>query len=408
MILANYRMKQVKKHIILLFMGISAMGCQTNWYENFSIDSKDPFGIYIFHQEVKSLFHECGVENLTVYFDDFYEDAKMDKWYMFQQAYISIRDKNYSFDNENFDKLIDYVEAGNIVFLAYNEYDNKLCELLEIETTNKDSARTFSSNMKYLEGLLTLKSTDKTYEYDRNLRFHYISDYNPETTQVLGSIERDGESFPCFIKIKFKNGYIFIHTQPIVFTNYYLLKRANKRYVERVFSMVNYRFKTFWDGSPKYKRNRDQENEPPSALSFFMNHTALRWSLLTGLFGIIAFILVNMRRKQRPIPKIEPLKNTTVEFTRTMANLYQKENKPKVLIDKKISFFLHAVRQQYLLDTNQLDQPFIEKLAAKSGNNIEQTSILIKAISRLKEVKVCDEDELIRLNKLIENFFEQL
>lgn len=400
-------MKSVKIYIILCVACTTFFSCQTNWSENYNSNSKDPFGTYIIHKEIKSLFPESIVEDVTKYFDDFQNDSNKSMMDIFGNSLISIQDQNYNFDSESFDALIDHVETGNSVFLAYNEFGEDLCQLLEIETTNMDDTRILPSNLKNLKGHLTITGSDKTYEYNRNLRFRYISAYNPETTQVLGNIERDGESFPCFIQIKYNNGNIFVHTQPIAFTNYFLLQTENAEYVEKVFSKLGHSLKTFWDGSPKYKRNRDQENEPPSALSFFMNHTALRWSLLTGLFGIIAFILVNMRRKQRPIPKIEPLKNTTVEFTRTMANLYQKENNPKVLIDKKISFFLHAVRQQYLLDTNQLDQPFIEKLAAKSGNNIEQTSILIKAISRLKEVKVCDEDELIRLNKLIENFFEQ-
>ena len=42
-------------------------------------------------------------------------------------------------------------------------------------------------------------------------------------------------------------------------------------------------------------------------------------------FSLLLFMRFNARRKQRPIPIIEPLKNSTVEFTHTIANLYLKE-----------------------------------------------------------------------------------
>lgn len=397
-------MKKIKIYIILCIACTCLFSCRTNWRENYDSKSKNPFGTYILHQEMKSLFEESKVKDITKYFDDFYYDPNTDFLDITGTSYISIRDKNYNFDDETLDALINHVEAGNSVFIAYNHFDDGLNNLLEIETVNSDSTSAyFSSTLKDLSGSLKLTGNDKVYEYDRNLRFHYIADYNSETTEVLGTIERDGESNPCFIQVKYNNGSIFLHTQPIAFTNYFLLKKENAEYTEKVFSKVGHSLVTYWDDSPKYKRNTDNSNKE-TALSFFMKHTTLRWSLLTGLFGLTAFILVNMRRKQRPIPNIEPLKNTTVEFTRTMANLYKKENNPKILIDKKISFFLHAVRQQYLLDTSRLDQQFIEKLAAKSGNSTKQTSILIKAISRLKELQTCEEYELIRLNKLIENF----
>lgn len=397
-------MKKLKLHIILLLVSISFFSCQTDWNENYNPKSKAPFGLYIFHQEINALFNEAEVENERQFFDEFHQKAKK---HHAQNTYLSIGSRNYNFDEESFDALLEFVEEGNNLFIAYNEFDSALCELLGIETINMDSTLSlFRSNLKNLTGTLKIRGETDAYEYDRNLRFHYIDQYNASTTEVLGTIEKDGMSYPSFVRIKYNKGNIYIHTQPNAFTNYFLLKEKNVQYVERVFSHVGFSHAVYWDSSPKYKRDRNN-NKKESALSFFMKHRALRWSLFTAFFGLIAFMLIHMRRKQRPIPVKKPLKNTTVEFTRTMANLYKEENNPKILIDKKISFFLHDIRHLYLLDTSTLDQEFIDKLSAKSGNPIKETSILIKAISRLQGLESCNEDELIRLNKLIENFFEQ-
>ena len=114
----------------------------------------------------------------------------------------------------------------------------------------------------------------------------------------------------------------------------------------------------------------------------------------------------NSRRKQRPIPVIEPLKNSTVAFTHTIANLYLKEQDHKNLVDKKIMFFLEKVRTRYLIDTHNLNSSFMEKLALKSGNELANTKYLINTIISLNKKSECSEEELIVLNKMIENFFK--
>ena len=118
-------------------------------------------------------------------------------------------------------------------------------------------------------------------------------------------------------------------------------------------------------------------------------------------------MIFNARRKQRPIPIIEPSKNSTVEFTQTISNLYLKNDNHKSLVDKKILFFFEKVRTRYLIDTNNLNKEFIEKLALKSGNKLQNTKYLINSIIALNKKLECTEEDLTVLNKMIDNFFKQ-
>jgi hypothetical protein len=54
-----------------------------------------------------------------------------------------------------------------------------------------------------------------------------------------------------------------------------------------------------------------------------------------------------------------------------------------------------------------LNANFIEKLAAKSGNEIQKTKYLINTILTLNKKTACSEEELIVLNKMIENFLKK-
>ena len=58
--------------------------------------------------------------------------------------------------------------------------------------------------------------------------------------------------------------------------------------------------------------------------------------MLIALLSIILFIFFNAKRRQRIIPIIEPLVNSTVDFTKTIGNLYFQQNNNADLINKKI------------------------------------------------------------------------
>ena len=129
--------------------------------------------------------------------------------------------------------------------------------------------------------------------------------------------------------------------------------------------------------------------------------------MFVSLAGVLLFMLFNARRKQRAIPIITPLENTTVAFTQTISSLYLKEEDHKNLVDKKIAFFLEQVRSKYLLNTNNLNKDFIQHLAAKSDNKIQNTKYLINTIITLHKRSECSEEELVVLHKMIDDFFKK-
>jgi hypothetical protein len=164
----------------------------------------------------------------------------------------------------------------------------------------------------------------------------------------------------------------------------------------------------YWDSQTKkskYANESDKDND--SIFNFFLQHKTLTWFLFVSSAGLLLFMLFNARRKQRAIPIIKPLENTTVAFTQTISSLYLKEQDHKNLADKKIAFFLEKVRTKYLLDTSILNKDFIEHLAAKSGNKIENTNYLINTIITLHKRSECSQEELLVLHKMIENFFNK-
>jgi hypothetical protein len=140
-----------------------------------------------------------------------------------------------------------------------------------------------------------------------------------------------------------------------------------------------------------------------SPLSYIFSKPALKCAWLTFIFGMFFFMVFNAKRKQRIVPIIKPLPNTTIDFTKTIGNLYYQEGDHDTIINKKIIYFLEKIRGQYLLDTSKLDDDFIKKLAQKSGKkpvDIQNVVFLINNYRRSPHNSV--EEDLIAIDTAIE------
>jgi len=139
-------------------------------------------------------------------------------------------------------------------------------------------------------------------------------------------------------------------------------------------------------------------------MRFVFNQAPLTWAYYLLLGGLLIFVIFRGKREQRVIEVIEPLENTSIEFTKTIGDLYFQHKDYGNIIAKKITYFLETVRTHYYLNTETLDTTFVKRLALKSGNNEEQTQELIQLIQHLKGKALHTEADLIALNKKIEAF----
>lgn len=393
--------------IIITLLLITSCG-RTNWTENYREKEKSPFGTYIIYNEAENLFDNEDVVYLKENFYDYlytnYDTTKEDFG-----SYICIKNNANKLIEDGVNDLLSFVYDGNSAFISLNYFNDNLKEQLEITTNNLDKNVYDIQDLKALKGNFYLN--DKNFEkdsfaFDRNIRRHYFVTYNESKTIVLGTSKIDGEKVPNFLKIYHGKGAVYVHSNPIVFTNYNLLKEK-ENYAEHLLSYLP-TTTVFWDPQIKYSKYSDErDDDQQSVFKFFLKHQTLTWFLFVSLAAVLLFMLFNARRKQRAIPIIHPLENTTVAFTQTISSLYLKEKNHKNLVDKKIGYFLEKVRTKYLLNTSNLNKDFIEILAAKSDNEIRNTKYLINTIITLNKKSECTQEELLVLHKMIVNFFKK-
>ena len=382
--------------MVLILIGILFVDANRpkpiNWTPTFALNDKIPFGLYIFGQEAENLFSNQKLTKIGVtpyeYFYDKYDYN--DSTYTVNGDILYINE-DFTIDNSSVDELFYYASRGNDVFISSTFFSKSLKDTLgfEIETSNifMDSFALNVSNKNL---------NPKDYYYSKGVSTKYFSKIDTTNTVVLGHQSSTNKKLANFIKIPYKKGNFFLHTQPIVFTNYYMLKDKNYKYVEQISSYLN-QDKVYWFAK---SYNSSQLNQSP--MRYILSQPGLKWAWYISLISILIFIIFNAKRKQRVIPIIEPLKNTTVDFTKTIGNLYYQEGNHKNIIDKKIIYFLEKIRNEYLIDTTELNESFINRFQHKSGHKKEDIVALIQLINHLRRKEVCNESDIVTLNLAIE------
>lgn len=387
--------------LVLLFVGIVVVEFSTpppiNWNKTFDERHKIPYGTFVFYNELETLFPNSRVQDINntpyQYFDQYYNWE--DSTYMITGNYLLI-DQFPETDNTSAQELLDFASFGNDIFISSNYLPRKFNDSLGFETTNSldfDAEASFSfTNPLLAKDSITIK---------KGLSNIHFSKIDTLGTTVLGHQKFQDSTYVNFIKIAWGEGNIFLHLQPIVFTNYHLLKEENAKYSAGVMSYL--KDKTIYFDS----RNKSFRNLGNSPMRFILSQPALRWAWYLALFTIVLFMIFNAKRRQRIIKVIEPLRNTTVDFTKTIGNLYYETKDHNNLIDKKITYFLEYIRRVFYLDTQRLDEKFIKNLAKKSNSDQSEIKKLVNLIVYLRDKENCNENNLLQLNGAIEKFYNK-
>lgn len=399
-----------KTAIIALFLIITAViamavivdkntGKTVDWTESFNERSNKPYGLSVLYKELPKLFDNNSIKPIyytpSNYFYANSEDGYGD--FIAEGTYILIGNSN-TLEVEDIEELLIFAGRGNTLFMSDYNFPKTLLDTLNLTIKtikNKDTI----ANLSFKNDLLKSKNTT----IDKSENSSYFSTFPSENHKVLGYVNEDYAKVN-FLEIPFEDGHIFLHLEPKIFTNYNILKDQRYRYSEGVLSYLPNKT-IYFDSFTKYYDADYGDAEEKSNLSWFLQQQSFKWATYLALILTLLFIIFHAKRRQRIIPIIKPLENTTVSFVKTISNLYFETQDHKNLIDKKITYFLEKIRSDYHLDTSDLNEEFIAKLIQKSGKKKETVKKTINFINWLRSKNEFFEENLIKLNKHIEEFY---
>lgn len=142
--------------------------------------------------------------------------------------------------------------------------------------------------------------------------------------------------------------------------------------------------------------------EAQTPLRFILTNESLSWAYYIAILTLVLFIFFEAKRKQRVIPIITPLTNTTLEFVGTVANLYFYKKDHKSIALKRINFFQERLRTKYRLQFREDDSSFIERVAHKTSHTQEEIKSAFDLIKKTKQSSEISEEQLKDLSKTID------
>jgi len=366
-----------------------------DWTPTYNLKDKIPYGLLIFDEQAPSLLPHNKIEKIseTIYehFEPLYNYDTLVDDYKVKGMVMHICD-NYLIDDESSKELFYFVGHGNTAFLSVQNLPKIFTDSLKLKTDSQ-----FDYKNKIDCWLVNKELGTKKYDLHQGGSAFYFSSIDTLHSTVLGYQGNDKEKKVNFVKVRYRSGAFYIHLQPVAFTNYHLLKDDHAQYVASLLAYMP-KGRIYW--ITKEQNGLIQDGSP---FQYILSQPALKWAWYLFLIGMVLFIIFNAKRRQRIIPIIKPLPNTTVDFTKTIGNLYFQEGDHQNLIDKKIIYFLERIRNEYLIETTTLDEHFIKKLHAKTGKDIKDIEHLIYLINfQRRSYQTSIESDLIEINNAIE------
>ncbi|NHF61312.1 DUF4350 domain-containing protein [Flavobacteriaceae bacterium TP-CH-4] len=365
-----------------------------NWFPSFVAQHKIPYGSYVFNTLVEELFP--NTQQVTrppyQYLND-HPDIK--GTYFFANGSVA-------FAEAELNTLLEWTAEGNSLFIASSAFEPELLDTLGLDTQNLfmelNDDQGFGHRMVHPE-----LHPEKEYPFLKDSYTPYFGEIDTSRTKILGMVKdfsgTSNQEYVNIVKQPFGKGTIILSTFPKAVTNYFILKNSNKDYTAGLLSYIDKKSTLYMDNY--YKDGKAFYTSP---MYIFLNNKALKWAYYLALIGALIYVLFEGKRKQRAIPIVRPLKNQTLAFTRTIADMYYEKQEQKPIAEHKIDYFLEYIRSHFYLGTIHREEDFYKNLASRSSHSVNEVKSLFEFFERLRNQQVVTDVELKKLNTSIEKF----
>ena len=365
---------------------------EIDWSNDFTRNKSIPFATEILYDELNTLFpNQESIRNEeSLYYAE--ELADQTSNWIFINSSITV-------DGFESKVILDKVAKGANVFIA-GELSGKMADTLNVDYGSfygrLDSLIRRDSLTVHLES--DELAISQSWKHEPDATYEYFSSYDSANTEVLGFW---GIEEPNFIRTNFGEGAIYLHSNPHLFTNYYLREPQYATYAFSVLSHLPEK-ETVWDSY--YKDGRPTAAGP---LSVILSTENLKQAWQLSLVALFLFMIFKARRRQRVIPIIKAPENSTLEFTKTIGMLYLEQGSHQQILTKKVQFFLDYIKTHLRLDTSSINDQLKTDLASRSGIPKQDILKLFDLIDLTSNNSKISAGQLKQVTDHIDQFYKQ-
>jgi hypothetical protein len=408
--------------VILLLVWAMQRQESFSWRETYKIDSNEPYGLYAAHQLLGAYTAARELQNLEDSLTGHLPEG------------LSAGPANYVFIGEGLfmrptdrDALLAFVEAGNTAFLSAKVFPYDLMFYLYYEECDYVP---WEGLEQLTDSLVNLNFSHPSLRADRDFPYPYIQDFRPVLTtwdyfpaayfcdqeNGLVPIGTINDRFTNMAQIRYGEGYFYLHSQPLAFTNYFLVKPRGRAYAEGALSYLN-DGPVYWDEFSRIPETMArQENNPvnnsasrlqsDSPLRYILEQPPLAWAWYTLAAMALLYLLFRTKRRQRVIPVVQPLKNTSLQFVQTIGWLYFQRAGHQQLAVQAIKLLRTHVKERYGLQWREHDEQFVTQLSNRAGVDEELVRTIALDVQNIPRYTGLVETELVKFHQRLERFYQ--
>lgn len=412
--------------LLLMILGYFLNSDRHDWRVSFAPDSKEPYGTFLIAQLLADYFPD---EEFQILQDSFELSLPLAAGDSTRANYVFVGAGMY-LSPADIQRLLDFVANGNRAVIATSiiPYDLMFelypgeCDSIWWDGLSSTYDTLIRTNFKHPN---LREERDFFYRfYEKNeatvYEWRYFEDYYfCGREEGLAPIGTFNDSLINFVQRPYGEGNFYLHSTPLVFTNYHLLDTTNLRYVDKVFSHLA-EGPVYWDEyssiSERVSQALNDRDDFGSAnrrlsadspLQFILSKPPLTWAWYLLLIGIVLYMIFWSRRRQRIIPVLPENNNTSLEFLTTIGHLYFLQNNHKQLALQNMQYFRNFVREKYHLQGLELDPEFKQKLGQRSEVEGPVIDKIVLMYNNIKNASIVTENTLIDFHKNMEQFYRQ-
>jgi len=383
-----------------------------HWGRTYSIHNKNPYDLWLMHELIGGIQGEDSVN--TIYHP---LDSVLDKITAPEiSTYICIGQEAFYTPND-FWEMAQFVENGGTVFLSFEKWFS-LSNLILDENENWVVETDFSFDLD-TSWVITIPDDERlswdtlhfvTKNIDTNALIRPVF-YFADSMQIIpDTLIREyldsGEREALCIAIPMGAGRFILHAGPLCFTNYFMREETGKRHLEYLASFFP-NGPVYWDEHSKLPFSQPPP-QPSSYLDYVLKHAALRWAWYLILAGATLYVLSQVRRRQRAIPVLKQLENTSIHYAETLGDLYYSTGDHLYWLKVRSELFWQGVRNTLNIQVSIQSPEFTKEVASKSGIALsELESIRTKYTSLLRRPAI-PSGEVIAFEEKLQNILKQI
>lgn len=364
----------------------------TDLSRNYQMKNKSPFGCYAIYNLLDGVYSsDVKVNNQTIY--------NLNKANTKPTSLLLINDKvDFNLNDTKF--LMEFLRRGNTVMLAAGDFYGNFNDSMHLRTrqvyynfgASIDSLFTKpGTNIHFLNK----NSLGKKFSYPQLAIPNYFSNFDSTRFSIVAAVDNDKA---CLIKTKVGAGTLYLMSIPDVFGNYFVAGHQNREVAYACLSLIKNDL-LLWD---EYYKTFNVTNYSP--IKFILENDALYTAYLLAIFTIVAYMIIEGRRRQRAMAIITPPENSTLAFINVVGHVYYNSKNHRSIAVEKIKYFYETLRRKFNVNTLEINDHLYDELSLLSGIERDKIRQLFAFCRKINDSADITEYELLELNRQIDNF----